>query len=156
MLECWFALSLTPLSQTRLIILHPLYKHTFGNNFQTGMRNYYNGGSTSSGATPPPGVVGGRAGSTSSSSSLFMGAHGGPRRSASTSLPRSPDPNELGNFGGPGSVSSQESSKQDMYQNVYQNIPSHTNTSNHSSLFVSDFCLVISSCFPIQYNTNCT
>ena len=106
------------------------------------MRNYYNGGGGSSGETPP-GSMQGRAnqgvgpGSSSSSGSLFMGGHTGQRRSASTSLPRSPDPNELAGFVGTGSVSSQESGKQDVYSNIYQNIPSHTNASNHSSMFVS-------------------
>ena len=106
------------------------------------MRNYYNGGGGSSGETPP-GSMQGRAnqgagpGSSSSSSSLFMGVNSGQRRSNSTSLPRSPDPNELGGFGGTGSVSSQESGKQEMYANIYQNIPSHTTASNHSSMFVS-------------------
>ena len=106
------------------------------------MRNYYNGGGGSSGETPP-GSMQGRAnqgagpGSSSSSGSLFMGGNSGQRRSNSTSLPRSPDPNELAGFGGTGSVSSSESGKQDMYANIYQNIPSHTTTSNHSSMFVS-------------------
>jgi len=100
------------------------------------MRNYYNGGS--SGETPP-GSMQGRAnqgagpGSSSSSGSLFMGGPNAQRRSTSTSLPRSPDPNELGGFGGTGSVSSQDSHQQEMYANIYQNIPSHT--SNHSSMF---------------------
>ena len=102
------------------------------------MRNYYNGGS--SGETPP-GSMQGRAnqgagpGSSSSSGSLFMGGPSGQRRSTSTSLPRSPDPNELGGFGGIGSVSSQDSHQGNNYANIYQNIPSHT--SNHSSMFVS-------------------
>jgi len=102
---------------------------------ETGMRNYYNGGS--SGETPP-GSMQGRAnqgvgpGSSSSSGSLFMGGPSGQRRSTSTSLPRSPDPNELGGFGGTGSVSSQDS-HQGNYANIYQNVPSHT--SNHSSMF---------------------
>jgi len=107
---------------------------------ETGMRSYYNGGGGSSGETPP-GSMQGRAhqgagpGSSSSSGSLFMGAHSGQRRSASTSLPRSPDPNELGGFDRVGSVSSQESGKQEMYANIYQNVPSHPNASNHSSMF---------------------
>ena len=104
------------------------------------MRNYYNGGS--SGETPP-GSMQGRAnhgagpGSSSSSGSLFMGGPSGQRRSTSTSLPRSPDANELGGFVGTGSVSSQDSHQgnQEVYANIYQNIPSHT--SNHSSMFVS-------------------
>ena len=115
------------------------------------MRNYYNGGGGSSGETPP-GSMQGRAnqgvgpGSSSSSGSLFMGGHTGQRRSASTSLPRSPDPNELAGFVGTGSVSSQESGKQEMYSNIYQNIPSHTNASNHSSMFVSYINLPIFPC----------
>ena len=113
------------------------------------MRNYYNGGGGSTGETPP-GSMQGRAhqgvgpGSSSSSGSIFMGAHGGQRRSASTSLPRSPDPNELGGFGGTGSVSSQESGKQEMYGNIYQNVPSHPNASNQSSMFVSCLCQSLS------------
>ena len=119
------------------------------------MRNYYNGGGGSSGETPP-GSMQGRAhqgagpGSSSSSGSLFMGAHSGQRRSASTSLPRSPDPNELGGFDRVGSVSSQESGKQEMYANIYQNVPSHPNASNHSSMFVSYLCRPL---FPYTYNS---
>ena len=119
------------------------------------MRNYYNGGGGSSGETPP-GSMQGRAnqgagpGSSSSSGSLFMGVNSGQRRSNSTSLPRSPDPNELAGFGGTGSVSSQESGKQEMYANIYQNIPSHTTASNHSSMFVSYIWLSI---FPYMYNS---
>ena len=121
-----------------------MFQHP-GHQFQTALRNYYNGSSASSGATPPGSMQGSGSrahqgagpGSSSSSSSLFMGGHGGQRRSTSSSLPRSPDPNELGGFGGTGSVSSQESAKQEMYANIYQNIPSHTNASNHSSVFVS-------------------
>ena len=134
-----------------------IFEH-IGNQFQAGLRNYYNGGSASSGATPPGSMqgTGSRAnqgagpGSSSSSSSIFMVGHGGQRRSTSTSLPRSPDPNELGGFGGTGSVSSQESAKQEMYANIYQNIPSHTNASNHSSMFVSYLCVPI---FPYTYNS---
>lgn len=79
---------------------------------ETGMRSYLNGSSS----TPPPSLTSGR---------RPVGPAAG--RSSSSSLPRSPD-NDNVSGSGQGSIGSSHGSNQEVYVNIYQN-------TNHPSFF---------------------